>query len=36
VPAARVRALEIVEAAGAHKLAIPREITTWGAEALAF
>jgi hypothetical protein len=25
-----------VEAAGAHELAIPREITTWGAEALAF
>ncbi|MCU1528300.1 MAG: hypothetical protein JWP75_2063 [Frondihabitans sp.] len=35
VAAPRVRAVEILKHAGSHDLAVPREITTWGAEALA-
>jgi hypothetical protein len=35
VLAERVRTVEVLEQAGSHDLAVPREITTWGAEALA-
>jgi hypothetical protein len=35
VLAERVRAVEVLEAAGSHEIAVPKEITTWGTEALA-
>jgi hypothetical protein len=35
VLAERIRAVEVLHRAGAHDVAVPKEITTWGTEALA-